>query len=117
SMSLEEKVGQLFMVGIEGHQMSGDMIHLLDSYHVGGIYYTKENIKHPKQVHQLSYRLQSYADREHPLFIATKQNGAEFNTITKQVTPGLNPYDLGHLHNRVYTKRIASYIGKELHGM
>lgn len=116
-MTIAEKVGQLFTIGITGTEINGEIIHLLKNYHVGGVYYKEENVKHPKQMHYFSYRLQSYNSSHHPLFIATKQNGGHFNSIKNHTTPGLQPIDLGRLHNRVYTKRMAEYIGKELYGM
>lgn len=116
-MSPEEKIGQLFMVNIEGTSINSDHIHLLKTYQVGGIYYKEQNVKHPKQLHHFSKNLQSYAGVNHPLFIATKQNGGTLNTIQGKTTPGLTPQQLGHLKNRVYTKRLAKFIGEELKHM
>src|SRR5699024_5963893 len=116
-MSIDEKIGQLFMVGVDGTAVNSDHIHLLKTYHVGGIYYKEHNVKHPKQVHRFSEKLQSYADVHHPLFIATKQNGGQLNTIQDKTTPGLAPQRLGHLKNRVYTKRFAHLMGHELKNM
>lgn len=116
-MSIDEKIGQLFMVGVDGTAVNSDHIHLLKTYHVGGIYYKEHNVKHPKQVHRFSEKLQSYADVHHPLFIATKQNGGQLNTIQDKTTPGLAPQQLGHLKNRVYTKRFAHLMGHELKNM
>lgn len=116
-MSPEEKIGQLFMVGIDGTAINSNHIHLLKTYRVGGIYYKEQNVKHPKQLHRFSENLQSYADVNHPLFIATKQNGGPLNTIQDKTTPGLAPQQLGHLKNRVYTKRLAKFMGHELKNM
>ncbi|HLQ96646.1 MAG TPA: glycoside hydrolase family 3 N-terminal domain-containing protein [Pseudogracilibacillus sp.] len=116
-MSPEEKIGQLFMVGIDGTSINHHHIHLLKTYRVGGIYYKEQNVKHPKQVHRFSKNLQSYADVDHPLFIAAKQNGGTLNAIQNKTTPGLTPQELGHLKNRVYTKRLAKFTGQELKHM
>lgn len=116
-MSIDEKIGQLFIVGLEGTAVNSDHIHLLKTYRVGGIYYKEHNVKHPKQVHRFSEKLQSYADINHPLLIATTQNGGQLNTIQEETTPGLSPQQLGYLKNRVYTKRFANLMGSELKNM
>lgn len=79
-MTLEEKVGQLFMVPFLGKESNQDAKRLIQDIHVGGIiYYTWSNaLDSPQQVRTLSENLQKLADQTHlkiPLFIATDQEG------------------------------------------
>lgn len=113
----EEKIGQLFMIGVEGTDIDGAIINLLTTYRVGGICYRNSNVKNPKQVHHFSQRLQSYADKQHPLFIAMQQGGGALNTLTQGLTPYPDQKELGSVNNRLYTKRMAQYIGSELYEM
>jgi beta-N-acetylhexosaminidase len=116
-MTPMEKVGQLFMTGMDGYDVNGDTVQLLQSLHVGGIYLTAGNMKHPKQVNRLSNRLQSYANKKSPLFIAIKQRGGSQNGLNKGLTPTFSQQDFGKVNNRLYTKQMAEIVGKELTGM
>ncbi len=63
AMSLEEKVGQVFMVWFEGPQASEDVVRLIRDRHVGGLilYAAAGNIRSPGQVAALTAALQGEA--------------------------------------------------------
>src|SRR5690625_3388790 len=117
SMSIEEKVGQLFMVGFDGYEANGDIINLITKYNVSGICYFSRNLKDPKQVHTLSTKLQSYAKKDFPLFLTIDQEGGMVNRLTEGITISPSNMALGALNNRVYTKRIAEIVAQELRAM
>src|SRR5690625_3781471 len=114
-MSIEEKVGQLFMVGFHDPKPTGEVIHLITVYKIGGLCYFERNIRHPRQLHQLSTNLQLYAPIDLPLFIAIHQEGSDFNTIVEGVTQSPNPSSLGAVNNQLYTKQMAEIVATELH--
>lgn len=116
-MSIEEKVGQLFIVGFDGNAIDGKMINLIATYKVGGVAYFSPSFKHPKQVHKLSTYLQYYANKEFPLFLTVQQAGGKRNTITNGVTISPSQHTLGKVNNRLYTKQMAEIIGLELKAM
>lgn len=74
-MSLDEKIGQMLIVGLE-HQYPNDHIRkMITQYHVGGINLLGRNVKDKNQVKQLITDLQRIATI--PLFIATDQEGGK----------------------------------------
>ncbi len=75
--SLEQKVGQLFMVGIEGTEPSRKMEELIRELRPGGILLLKRNIKSEEQIKKLISFLQktSIESTGLPLFIAVDQEG------------------------------------------
>ena len=104
AMSLEEKVGQLFMPVLSGHDVAtvsaeeeranreatgwatpGEVI---SAYHLGGIIYLANNIGTPDQVGLFSAGLQSVAhdDTGIGLLVAVDQEGGRVNRITDGVT-------------------------------
>lgn len=117
SMSIEEKVGQLFIVSFDGNEINGEMINLIATYKIGGVCYYNQQFKHPKQVHKLSTYLQYYANIKYPLFLAVHQEGGNKNTITNGVTNSPSQHKLGKINNRLYTKQMAEIIGLELRAM
>lgn len=116
-MSLEQKVGQLFMVGFDGLQANNEILNLISKYNVSGICYFSRNLKNPKQVHSLSTNLQNNANPAFPLLLSIDQEGGMVNRITKGVTISPSNMALGALNNRVYTKQIAEIVAKELRAM
>lgn len=116
-MSLEDKVGQLFMVGFHGHEPNTDILNLIDKYNVSGVCYFSRNLKNPKQVHQLSTALQNKAKKGFPLLLTVDQEGGMVNRLTEGITISPSNMALGALNNRVYTKQIAEIVAKELRAM
>src|SRR5690625_3832067 len=117
SLTIEEKVGQLFIVGFNGTKMSGELMHLLTYFNVGGLVYTKNNIRHLKQIHQLSTNVQFYAKTGLPLFIGMNQAGGDENTITERLTTSPSQATIARANNRLYTKQMAEFVAKELRGI
>jgi beta-N-acetylhexosaminidase len=82
-MSLEEKVGQLFMIGVQGTEMTSETQQLLQTVHPGGVILFGRNIQDAGQLTKLVADLQSTAaaDTGQPLFISTDQEGGEIVRI------------------------------------
>src|SRR5438105_1587039 len=74
-LSLEEKVGQVFLVHFQGEEVNEEAISFIQELYVGGfIYYNWSNgLTSPFQVKTLSEGLQSVA--KIPLLIAIDQEG------------------------------------------
>lgn len=81
-MTLEEKVGQLFMVCFKGEEINDDARTLVQDLKVGGIiYYNWANGLHSRdQVRTLSEDLQAHA--KVPLLIAVDQEGGRVARLT-----------------------------------
>jgi beta-N-acetylhexosaminidase len=83
-MSIEEKVGNLFMCGfdnVSGNTIITDELRtLIEQYHIGGVIYFSRNIRNPNQVAELSSSIQSLAMNKKyrlPVIISTDQEGGK----------------------------------------
>ena len=56
-MEIEEKIGQLLMVGFEGLQAPAYILEWLKQGHLGGIIYFARNVDTPEQLAELSQSL------------------------------------------------------------
>ena len=77
-MSIEQKVGQLIVVGFEGTRINADIKSNISQHFVGGVTLFARNIQSPRQLARLTTYLQKLTqETEHriPLFIATDQEG------------------------------------------
>ena len=75
--SLEELVGQLFMVGFEGTKFNSDLDYFLKKLHIGGVILFQRNVQEPFQLADLCQDLQKKAEESSsiPLFISIDQEG------------------------------------------
>jgi len=82
-MSLDQKIGQLFIIGIEGKAMNAGMESLIREVHPGGILLLQRNIENEEQLKELIISLQKVAleDAGLPLFIAIDQEGGLVSRI------------------------------------
>ena len=77
-MSIEQKVGQLIVVGFEGARINADIRSIISQYCVGGVTLFARNIQSLRQVARLTNDLQKLTKETEgriPLFITTDQEG------------------------------------------
>ena len=134
-MSVEERVGQLFLVIFAGNDLSpeSDVAQLIREYRVGGVVLLTDNGNFtnaedtPRQVTELTNGLQALAFSQPltgtttsvPLFIAITQEGDGFpySQITAGVTAVPNNMALGATWNVKNAEKIGEIMGRELGAM
>ncbi len=82
-LTLEQKIGQLFIIGFEGKVLNSEIENLIKELHPGGVLLLKRNIKDEEQLKELISSLQKIAleDTGLPLFIAVDQEGGLISRI------------------------------------
>jgi beta-N-acetylhexosaminidase len=80
SMTVEQKVGQLFMFGFYGPQLTEETKELITNKHIGGILLLKYNIENNTQLTNLITQIQSLSDI--PLLISIDQEGGIVSRLT-----------------------------------
>jgi len=82
-LTLEQKIGQLFIIGFEGKVLNSEIENLIKKLHPGGILLLKRNIGNEAQLKELISSLQEIAleDTGLPLFIAIDQEGGLISRI------------------------------------
>jgi len=83
NLSPEEKIGQLFIIGFEGKNLTPKIENLLKAIHPGGVILFSRNIKDENQLKKLISDLQkiSLEDNGLPLFVAIDQEGEPVRRI------------------------------------
>lgn len=79
SMSIEEKVGQLFIFGFDGTTLSEEKREFLQTYKIGGVLLLSKNITNEQQLKDLITDIQT--TNEIPLFISIDQEGGIVSRI------------------------------------
>ncbi|MGE8203181.1 glycoside hydrolase family 3 protein [Heyndrickxia sp. NPDC080065] len=136
-MTIEEKVGQLFIVhaygktptdpdyaetNINSKRGGANFKEIIEKYHIGGVIYFNwsQNIGTPldsSQVQSLSNGLQKIAVNQKsniPLFISTDQEGGIVARVTEPATVFPGNMALGATGSASYAKKAAEITGSEL---
>lgn len=119
NMSLEERVGQLFLVGFHSPNVDSQIKDLIENYHVGGVIYFTRNIKNLEQTKNLSDNLQELAlnrGAQIPLFISVDQEGGEIRRIKDLSYFPANKV-LGAAVGPKKMRKIAAVTARELKGV
>ncbi|MFC4546478.1 beta-N-acetylhexosaminidase [Paenactinomyces guangxiensis] len=125
-MSLDEKIGQMFIVGFQetsGGEATVANEHakkLITDHHVGGIIYFDRNIQSPGQVGALSNELQDLAlssSPQIPLFISIDQEGGKVVRIKEGVTVFPGNMALGAARDPDLAYQTGKQMGMELRAM
>lgn len=90
ALSLEEKIGQVMMVGFSGMAVDPSVAALLQGRHVGGVCLFKRNIESAEQVATLNDEVRALFAKTIPPFIAVDQEGGNVVRLSDRnvVLPG-----------------------------
>jgi beta-N-acetylhexosaminidase len=130
SLTVEEKIGQLFLVAFVGNDPSpgSDIAQLVRQDHVGGVVLLASNSNFlngpdtPHQVAELANRLQALAmgsGAEVPLFVAVDHegDGYPYTRITGGTTPLPNAMAIGATWDPDNARAVGQITGRELAAM
>ncbi|RUT47166.1 beta-N-acetylhexosaminidase [Paenibacillus anaericanus] len=115
NMSLEQKVGQLFMCGFDDTKPNDAILSLINDYHIGGVNYFRRNASSPEQVATLSADLQQASGI--PLLISIDQEGGMVAGIEKGVTLMPGNMAIGATRDIEAAHKAAFIAGRELRAM
>lgn len=124
TMTLEEKVGQLFMIRPESLKESGnvstkvtsEMKKNIKKYHLGGVILFAQNIKDPKQIKEYTSAFQKAAPMD--MFIAVDEEGGTVARIANNPNFSVKKYQsmmaVGKSGRKSDAKAAGKTIGKYL---
>ncbi len=116
-MTLEEKVGQLFICGIGGREVGPIPKAHITRRFIGGIILYAKNIQTPEQVAALTTELQKLAKTNPqgvPLFIAIDQEGGKVARLHKGATTFPGNMALGATGSQKLAEKAGDITGTEL---
>ena len=127
NMTLEQKIGQLFIVNFEQlDTRKGDaydftkatatMREALKEYNVGGVIFFAGNIKNPEQTTKFIDKLQGFSNV--PMFIAVDEEGGEVARIANNKKMNTTKFpsmeEVGAMNDEEYAYNMGKTIGKEI---
>ncbi|MGI9149042.1 MAG: glycoside hydrolase family 3 protein [Chloroflexota bacterium] len=115
-MTLEQKVGQVFMLGFEGTTLTAPNRDLIQGLHLGGVTLFGRNIESGLQLSRLTLDLQSVADPV-PLYISIDQEGGLVVRVTTGSTIFPGNMAIGATGDLNLARLVAQAAASELRGM
>jgi beta-N-acetylhexosaminidase len=112
-MTLQEKIGQLFILGFEGTRPARSITQLIKKAHVGGVILFARNLKNAVQIAKLTNALQSLSPRM-PLLIAVDQEGGRVSRLPKEFTRFPSAAAIGAARSTELAYRAADCTAREL---
>jgi beta-N-acetylhexosaminidase len=116
TMSLEQRVGQVFMLGFEGTTLTAGNRALIQDLHLGGVTLFARNIDNGPQLARLDADLQTIADPV-PLFISVDQEGGLVVRVTDGATIFPGNMAVGATGDPSLARRVAEASANELLAM
>lgn len=115
-MSLREirrHIGQLAIVGFDGHDIPEDVQRLAREFDLGGVIYFARNVDAPEQVAEMSRQAQGLA-QELPLWVSVDQEGGRVARLKRPFTEWPPMMTLGRANDERLAERFAGALAAEL---
>lgn len=116
-MSLQEKIGQMVMIGFYGKDVNKDILYMLGQFHIGGVILFDRNMESVEQVARLTKNLQSHSSEGVPLFIAIDEEGGDVVRMEKALMPPPSQRELGDAGDASAAQEWAEKTAKSLKEM
>ena len=115
-MSLEEKIGQMMFVGINGTALTEDTKNTLASMHAGGVILFDRNMENREQVKELNTSLKALTLNTYnlPLFLAVDQEGGLVTRMKQHAYTAPPAAEIGATGKPEEAYKHAKETGKDI---
>nr|WP_225941908.1 beta-N-acetylhexosaminidase [Sporosarcina limicola] len=115
TMSLNEKIGQLMLAGIDGTAIDSNTKSLINDYKVGGLILYAENMSDTRQVVTfLSHIKSANSTNRLPLFLGVDQEGGQVSRLPKEVAKIPTNKIIGKINNPQFSFEVGAMLGEQV---
>lgn len=115
NMSLDEKIGQMLIVGVEGYNYNDNTKNLIEQYKVGGVIVLGENVKDTTQLLSLMNSIKKENMKNKiPLFMSIDEEGGVITRVPKEFKRFPTNRVIGDINNKTFSYKIGSTIAEEI---
>ncbi len=114
-LSLQEKIGQMLMVGFDGLEAPDYILEWLEEGRVGGIILFTRNISTPSQVAGLTSTLHKVA--KYPILIAIDQEGGIVTRLREGFTESPGAMALGAADSEELAEEVSAMLATEMRAL
>lgn len=120
SMSLDEKIGQLFIGGFEGvDNLSKNDISLIEDYKLSGLIFFRKNIQSSNQTISLINQIKNLVSENNgiPMFLSLDQEGGVVTRLPEDILRFISAREIGKINDPSYAYNIAKLMGEIIHSL
>ncbi|SHD77665.1 beta-N-acetylhexosaminidase [Schnuerera ultunensis] len=115
SMTLDEKIGQLMIVGINGYTIDDHTKEIIEKFHIGGFTLFKYNISEENQTLELLNSLKkANSTNPIPLFLSVDEEGGRVSRLPNSFLKLPAARKIGEINDRDISFEYGKIIGKRL---
>lgn len=117
-MTIDEKIGQLVIVGLDGYTIDDNSKSLIEEYYVGGFILFGRNVKNTNSLLQLINSLKSTNKNNNiPLFISIDEEGGRVSRVPKEFMKIPTNRIIGQINNKELSFEIGNVIGEKIRAL
>ncbi|MBU3158595.1 beta-N-acetylhexosaminidase [Clostridium frigoris] len=115
SMSLDEKIGQLVIVGMDGYTINNNITNLIKQHKVSGVILFRKNVENSNQLLSLinSIKINNSLNKA-PLFVSVDEEGGRVSRMPYEIKELPSNQIIGNKNNPDLSYNIGKIIGEEL---
>jgi len=117
SMTLEEKIGQLMIVGFEGTQLNENTRSFIEDLKVGGLVFFGRNIETRDQVVSLVEEIKGLNQGDIPLFLAVDEEGGLVSRVPKEYKRLPDSIKIGDLDDDDLAFQYGQLLGNRVRSL
>ncbi|MBU3091928.1 beta-N-acetylhexosaminidase [Clostridium sp. CM028] len=115
AMSLDDKIGQLVIVGLDGYTMNNNINNLIKDHKVGGFILFRNNVATSNQLVSLINSLKTTnSQNKTPLFISVDEEGGRVSRIPNEIKKLPSNQVIGEKNDGALSYNIGKIIAEEL---
>jgi len=115
AMSLDEKIGQLVIVGLDGFTLDNNINNLIKEHKVSGVILFSKNVNNPNQLVSLTNSLKTKnSQNKIPLFISVDEEGGRVSRMPTEIKKLPSNETIGKNNDSISSYNIGKIIGEEL---
>jgi len=114
-MTVDEKIGQMIIVGLDGYTIDDSTREMIEDYHVGGFILFSDNVKDSNQLLTLINSLKTTNSKNKiPLFISVDQEGGKVDRMPDEFKEFPSNRIIGQINSKEFSYKIGSIIAEEI---
>lgn len=114
-MSIEEKIGQMVIAGLEGYSLDVNSRKMIEEHLVGGIIIFGKNVESSDQLLALINSIKEANSKNRiPIFISVDEEGGSVSRMPKEIKKLPTSGKIGQLNDKELSYNIGSILGEEL---
>lgn len=114
-MTIEEKVGQMFIVGVEGSTLNDSIKEMARDYHVGGFIFMGKSVKSTSQLLKLLNAVKiANSNNKIPLFLSIDQEGGRVDRLPVEFNRFPTNREIGRINSEELSYNIGSTLAYEI---